>query len=49
MQQPEAYLGGAATLFDEQGNLTNEGTRTFLKNFMEAFAAWIEVHLAGRT
>jgi chromate reductase len=49
MQQPEAYLGGAATLFDKEGNLTNEGTRTFLKNFMEAFAAWIELHIAGRT
>jgi chromate reductase, NAD(P)H dehydrogenase (quinone) len=46
MPQPEAYIGGAATLFDKEGNLTNEGTRKFLKSFMEAFAAWIEVHLA---
>jgi len=46
MPQPEAYIGGAATLFDKEGNLTNDGTRKFLKSFMEAFAAWIEVHLA---
>jgi chromate reductase len=46
MPQPEAYIGGAATLFDREGNLTNEGTRKFLKTFIEAFAAWIEVHLA---
>ena len=44
MQQPEAYIGGAATLFDAEGKLTNESTRGFLKKFAEAFAAWIEVH-----
>jgi chromate reductase, NAD(P)H dehydrogenase (quinone) len=42
MQQPEAYIGGAATLFDKEGNITNEGTRDFLRGFMKAFAAWIE-------
>ncbi len=42
MQQPEAYLGGAAGLFDAQGKLANEGTRDFLRKFMAAFAAWIE-------
>jgi chromate reductase len=46
MPQPEAYIGGAAALFDKEENLTNEGTRKFLKSFMEAFAAWIEVHFA---
>jgi chromate reductase len=45
MPQPEAYIGGAAALFDKEGNITNEDTRKFLKSFMEAFAAWIEVHL----
>src|SRR5262249_47702655 len=29
MQQPEAYIGGAATLFDDQGNLANASTREF--------------------
>jgi chromate reductase len=46
MQQPEAYIGGAATLFDKEGHPTNEGMRKFFKDFMEAFAAWIEVHVA---
>ena len=41
MQQPEAYIGGAWGLFDEAGALTNEGTRAFLKTFMDAFAAWV--------
>lgn len=48
MQQPEAYVGGAAALFDAGGNLTNDGTRAFLKSFMEAFSRWIEQLLAGR-
>lgn len=46
MQQPEAYVGGAATLFGEDGALTNDGTRKFFKSFMEAFAAWIEANAA---
>ncbi|MGD0275593.1 MAG: NADPH-dependent FMN reductase [Syntrophales bacterium] len=41
MQQPEAYIGGAAKLFDVNGNITNETTREFLRRFMEAFAAWV--------
>lgn len=46
MQQPEAYIGQAGNLFDKEGNLTSDSTRGFLKAFMEAFAAWIEVHAA---
>jgi chromate reductase len=41
MQQPEAYIGGADKLFDASGNLVNEGTRKFLRDFMQAFATWI--------
>lgn len=41
MQQPEAYVGGLATRFDEQGNLTDETTREFLKKVIDAFATWI--------
>ena len=41
MQQPEAYIGGAAKLFGADGKLANDATRDFLKKFMEAFAAWI--------
>lgn len=42
MQQPEAYIGGAATLFDATGKLINEGTGEFLRKFAQAFADWIE-------
>ncbi|MGE5088408.1 MAG: NADPH-dependent FMN reductase [Candidatus Levyibacteriota bacterium] len=42
MQQPEAYIGGAAALFDAQGKLVNDSTRDFLKKFVDAFAAWAE-------
>ena len=42
MQQPEAYIGGAGTLFDEQGALINDGTREFITKFMQSFAAFIE-------
>ena len=41
MQQPEAYIGGVDKLLDEQGQLTNDSTREFLRRFMHAFAAWI--------
>ncbi len=41
MQQPEAYIGGAAQLFDSDGSITNEGTREYLVKFMKAFAAWV--------
>ena len=42
LQQPEAYLGHADKLFDEQGKLVNDGTRKFLQDFMQAFAKWVE-------
>jgi chromate reductase, NAD(P)H dehydrogenase (quinone) len=44
MQQPEAYIGGAAALFDAAGKLVNDKTRDFLRQFMSAFAAWIEAN-----
>jgi chromate reductase len=42
MQQPEAYIGNAAQLFDEQGKLINEGTKGFLTQFTAAFDSWID-------
>jgi chromate reductase len=44
LQQPEAYVGQAGSLFDAAGNITNDGTREFFRNFITAFAGWI-----GRT
>jgi chromate reductase len=42
LQQPEAYIGGAADLFDADGRLTSERTRAYMRKFMAAFAAWID-------
>jgi chromate reductase len=42
LQQPEAYVGGAADLFDENGGFRKPETRQFADKFMAAFAAWIE-------
>ena len=42
LQQPEAYIGGAATLFAEDGSIASDGTRKFLTGLMTAFADLIE-------
>jgi chromate reductase len=42
LQQPEAYVGNAAALFDESGHLKNESTTAFLRNFMKSFESWID-------
>lgn len=42
MQQPEMYVGNAASLFDDDGGIASKGTRDFLESFVKAFAAWIE-------
>ena len=47
MAQPEAYIGDATTLFDDNGNLTNASTKEFLRDFMIAFEKWVGVH-AGK-
>ncbi len=41
MAQPEAYIGGVDKLLDPHGTLVNEGTRTFLQGFMQAYARWV--------
>jgi chromate reductase len=42
LQQPEAYIGGAATLFTDDDAIANEGSAKFLGGLMAAFAALIE-------
>ena len=42
LQQPEAYVGGAAALFGPDGGLVNPATETFFRSFIEAFAVLIE-------
>jgi chromate reductase len=45
MPQPEAYIGGAASLFDDNGKLNNDSTKKFLKSFLTAFEKWVETHV----
>ena len=42
LAQPEAYVGGAADLFDDAGAIKKPDTATFMATFLEKFAAWIE-------
>jgi chromate reductase len=42
MPQPEAYIGKAASLFDDSGALVDKPTREFMQKFLQAFAQWIE-------
>lgn len=44
MQQPEVYLSFADKLFDDNGNMNNEGTKNFLGEFIQAFTKWVEIH-----
>jgi chromate reductase, NAD(P)H dehydrogenase (quinone) len=41
MPVPEAYIAGAATLFDASGKCINESTRDHMQKFMIAFAEWV--------
>jgi chromate reductase len=40
MQQPEAYVGNAGSLFDESGALA-EKSKPFLQGFIDAYAQWV--------
>ncbi len=42
LQQPEAYVGNAHTLFDDAGNITNEVSQAFFKRFIDTFGTLIE-------
>jgi chromate reductase, NAD(P)H dehydrogenase (quinone) len=44
MQMPEAYIGGAGSLFDDSGQLQKDEVREFLRKFMAAYADWVETH-----
>jgi len=41
LQQPAAYLGNAATLFDASGGFADAAAQEFCSKFLQAFAAWI--------
>lgn len=44
MAQPEAYVGNAAALVDDKGQLAAGSGRDFLLGFLKAFATWIDRH-----
>lgn len=44
LQQPEAYIGGAPKLLGPDGKFNNEFTIQLMKKFIDAFAAWVELH-----
>lgn len=41
LQQPEVYLSFVDKLFDEKGELNNDGTKAFLTQFLVTFADWV--------
>ncbi len=46
MAQPEAYIGGAGSLFADDGSIAVDATADFARNFMAAFAKWVETNAA---
>jgi chromate reductase len=42
MGQPEIYLNGIGDAFDDQGNLTKESLQKVLKQYIDAFAAFVD-------
>lgn len=42
LQQPEMYLSGVGSWFDDAGKIKDEKTREFLASFAKTFANWIE-------
>jgi chromate reductase len=47
MQQPEAYLGHSAGLFDDAGALVEGSGKTFIETYVAAFTAWVKRHTAA--
>lgn len=45
MQQPEAYISKVGDLLDQDGRLTRQDTRDFLRTFATAFADWIDLNV----
>ena len=48
LQQPEAYIGNAGSLFRDDGGLAQDATREFFKTFIVAFTSWIGLVAATR-
>lgn len=51
INQPEVMIGNAAERFDEEGNLTDETTKEFIRQLLEHLVAWtrrIQPHEAAQ-
>jgi chromate reductase len=46
LQQPEMYLSGVGSWFDDAGKITDPKTQEFLAGFAKRFADWIETVIA---
>jgi chromate reductase, NAD(P)H dehydrogenase (quinone) len=42
--QPEIYLNGVGDAFDDKGELTKESLKTVLKQYIDAYATFVERH-----
>jgi chromate reductase, NAD(P)H dehydrogenase (quinone) len=42
--QPEIYLNGVGDAFDDKGELTKDSLRTVLKQYIDAYAAFVQKH-----
>ena len=42
--QPEIYLNGVGDAFDDKGELTKDSLKTVLKQYIDAYAAFVERH-----
>jgi chromate reductase len=42
--QPEIYLNGVGDAFDDKGELIKDSLRTVLKQYIDAYAAFVEKH-----
>ncbi len=42
MQQPEAYTPNIQNIFDENGQIQSDQTKTIFQTFISAFAQWVE-------
>ena len=48
LQQPEIYLNGVGDAFNDKGELTKESLEKVLKDYIAAFAAFVDKHKAWR-
>ena len=48
MPQPEAYINNAMDIFDAHGDFVREVDRDFFRNFMTAFAVWVNTNTAAK-